>query len=135
MQVLATIALAVFLGHVFFRISSLLRGGKGGGDRSGRFCSAFSYSSAQQRLSYGYSVALITRYSSLAALSAAVAAPLLDAVAHRQCKSWTGAVVVMAAILIWRHKGNIVKLLAGQEGRIGKKAGADAICARIRQMP
>ena len=33
----------------------------------------------------------------------------------------------MVGVLIWRHKVNIVRLLAGKEGRIGqKKAAADA---------
>ena len=34
--------------------------------------------------------------------------------------------IVMALLLIWRHEGNIRKLLAGTESRIGGKAAAPA---------
>jgi glycerol-3-phosphate acyltransferase PlsY len=30
-------------------------------------------------------------------------------------------VVVMAVLLIWRHRANILKLLAGTESQLGKK--------------
>jgi glycerol-3-phosphate acyltransferase PlsY len=31
--------------------------------------------------------------------------------------------VLMGALLIWRHKGNIDKLVRGQESKIGSKKG------------
>jgi glycerol-3-phosphate acyltransferase PlsY len=31
----------------------------------------------------------------------------------------SGAIAIMSGLLIWRHKGNIKKLLDGTEGRIG----------------
>ncbi len=34
----------------------------------------------------------------------------------------TACVVVMSALLIWRHEANIRKLLAGQESKLGQKA-------------
>jgi glycerol-3-phosphate acyltransferase PlsY len=63
-------------------------------------------------------VVVFTRYSSLGALAAAAAAPVV---------SWwllgkgeiTVTITVMCAVLIYRHKSNIRKLLAGSEGRIG----------------
>ena len=68
-------------------------------------------------------VVIFTRYSSLAALAAAAAAPFL---------TWwligkvdiALAVTLMCAVLIYRHKSNIRNLLAGSEGRVGgpKKA-------------
>lgn len=36
------------------------------------------------------------------------------------------AIVAMSALLIWRHRGNIAKLIAGQESRIGGKKSAEA---------
>jgi glycerol-3-phosphate acyltransferase PlsY len=60
------------------------------------------------------------RYSSLAALAAALVAPIaawqilgVDSVAP---------IAVMSLLLFWRHRENIRKLLAGTESRIGKKA-------------
>ncbi|MCA0175645.1 MAG: glycerol-3-phosphate 1-O-acyltransferase PlsY [Proteobacteria bacterium] len=70
-------------------------------------------------------VAVVTRYSSLAALVAAVVAPL------GQLLIWGGsptavAVGVMSLLLIWRHMGNIGKLMAGTESRIGGGKAAPA---------
>ncbi|HEY4295345.1 MAG TPA: glycerol-3-phosphate acyltransferase, partial [Paraburkholderia sp.] len=31
------------------------------------------------------------------------------------------AIVVMSSLLVWRHRGNIAKLMRGQESRIGDK--------------
>ena len=61
---------------------------------------------------------VFTRYSSLAALAAAAAAPfaawwLLGNAGN------TLAVALMCMVLIYRHKSNIRKLLAGTEGRVG----------------
>jgi glycerol-3-phosphate acyltransferase PlsY len=65
-------------------------------------------------------VAATFRYSSLAALSAAIAAPFF-AWWLLPDRSQALALVVIAMLVIWRHKSNIVKLLAGQEGRIGAR--------------
>ena len=65
-------------------------------------------------------VALVTRYSSLAAITAALVAPVAAMVMFGQ--SWfTLAVLCMTALLIWRHRGNIAKLRAGTESRIRLK--------------
>jgi glycerol-3-phosphate acyltransferase PlsY len=39
---------------------------------------------------------------------------------------------VMSSLLIWRHRGNIAKLMAGQESRIGDKKKAEAQAAAKR---
>lgn len=63
------------------------------------------------------------RYSSLAALGAAACAPvmvfLLDG-------TWIHAAVavLMVALIFWRHRGNLRKLLAGTEAKIGAKKSA-----------
>jgi glycerol-3-phosphate acyltransferase PlsY len=65
-------------------------------------------------------VAGVSRYSSLSALVASVAAPLALAFHGRT----TEAVVIaaMAALLWWKHGDNIRRLIAGSENRIGQKA-------------
>ena len=111
--------LAAFVGHlfpVFFRF----QGGKG-------FATALGVVVAlhwQSFLSMGLTwliVAALFRFSSLASLCAAIAAPaaawLLGAPA-----SFVWGLGVMAVLLFWRHKGNIQRLLAGTESRIGQKA-------------
>jgi glycerol-3-phosphate acyltransferase PlsY len=59
------------------------------------------------------------RYSSLASLIAALFAPLAAAL----LLGWQTAVIVgvMSALLFWRHKGNIARLAAGAEPRLGEK--------------
>jgi acyl-phosphate glycerol-3-phosphate acyltransferase len=70
-------------------------------------------------------VAVFTRYSSLAALAAAVFAPFYDwlgsGLAWRGDMAMLVAVVVISALVVWRHRQNIRQLLNGKEGRIGGK--------------
>ena len=112
----AVAGLAAFLGHVFpFTLG--FRGGKGVATAVGVLL-GFSATLAGVTSAVWLTVVVFTRYSSLAALAAAAAAPAL---------TWwllgrsdiTAAVSFMCAVLIYRHKSNIRKLLAGSEGRIG----------------
>ena len=66
-------------------------------------------------------MAALFRYSSLSALAASLAAPL---VLRGRTASGREAVVfaAMAALLWWKHRDNIRRLLAGSESRIGQKA-------------
>ncbi len=115
---IAAAGLAAFLGHVFpFTLG--FRGGKGVATALGVLL-GFSGTLAGITAGIWLAAAAITRYSSLAALVAAAAAPVL---------SWwllgrieiTVTVALMCAVLIYRHKSNIRKLLAGSEGRIGAR--------------
>ena len=64
-------------------------------------------------------IALFLRYSSLASLVAALFAPFATALL---LDFWSAAIVaVMSAFLVWRHKGNIQRLLAGTEPRLAEK--------------
>jgi len=72
-------------------------------------------------------VATMFRFSSLAALCAAAIAPVMALVAGF---SWEeiAFTLVLAALIFWRHRANIERLLAGTEPRIGdKKDGEPAI--------
>jgi glycerol-3-phosphate acyltransferase PlsY len=67
-------------------------------------------------------VAAVFRYSSLAALVAVAAAPVISwfLLADLQMVQLTGAL----ALLVWlRHHENIRRLLSGQESKIGGKKG------------
>ncbi|MDD2536658.1 MAG: glycerol-3-phosphate acyltransferase, partial [Macromonas bipunctata] len=67
------------------------------------------------------------RYSSLAALTAALFAPSFLLLANGSLWQVAPTVVlataVMSLLLLWRHRGNINRLLAGQESKIGSKKG------------
>jgi glycerol-3-phosphate acyltransferase PlsY len=67
--------------------------------------------------------AALFRYSSLAALTAAAAAPVLGwTIATPSVVAFAAA----AAVLVWwRHRANITRLIAGTEPRIGEKSPPD----------
>src|SRR6266852_6046324 len=69
-------------------------------------------------------VALFLRYSSLAAIVSAVFAPayaFFMSLLGFELGPMLPAVLLMSALLVWRHKSNILNLVAGREGRIGEK--------------
>ncbi|MDE2586055.1 MAG: glycerol-3-phosphate acyltransferase, partial [Betaproteobacteria bacterium] len=68
-------------------------------------------------------VALLSRYSSLAALTAAAAAPLIAGMLWG-FNTMAAAVGIMSMALIGKHWGNLQRLLAGTEGKIGTKKKA-----------
>jgi len=63
-------------------------------------------------------VAVTTRYSSLAALSAAATAPVFAWLLIGRWETIT-MVSALALMLVYRHKANITRLLAGTESKIG----------------
>ena len=71
------------------------------------------------------SVALVSRYSSLAALTAAVLAPALYLAGNGWLWQANAAVLMalalMGLLLLWRHRENMRRLLAGTESKIGSK--------------
>ena len=64
-------------------------------------------------------VALLFRYSSLAALTACVAVPVALAVLGRY--EFALAFAAMSVLVFYRHSANIARLRAGTEGKIGAK--------------
>ena len=114
-----TTGLAAFAGHlypVFFRF----QGGKGLATAMGVVGALHWQVFVCMGLTW-LVVAALFRYSSLASLCAAVAAPLA-AFLLTDSMWYPGALSVMTVLLFWRHRGNIQRLRAGTEGRIGKKA-------------
>ena len=65
-------------------------------------------------------IAAFFRISSLAAIVASVFAPVAMAAMYNPAHPFFYASLVIAVLLIYRHKANIVKLLAGSESRIGR---------------
>lgn len=117
--------LGAFLGHlypVFFRF----QGGKGVATALGVLVGIAPLLGLATLVTW-LIVALFFRYSSLAALVCAVFAPFYMAlgggVAWPGSTAITAAVMVMALLLIWRHRLNIKRLIAGEESRLGRKKG------------
>jgi glycerol-3-phosphate acyltransferase PlsY len=77
-------------------------------------------------------VAYAFRYSSLAALMASIFAPFYYGLLFGADEKLF-AVIVMSALLIFRHSKNISNLIAGKESRIGSKAKAAAPASTARK--
>jgi len=117
----ALVAIAVFLGHlwpVFFRFV----GGKGVATALGVLLGLNPWLGLATLVTWVV-VAYAFRYSSLAALVAAVFAPFYYGLLFGADEKLF-AVIVMSALLLWRHSGNIANLIAGKESRIGSKSAA-----------
>ena len=117
----ALAAIAVFLGHlypVFFRF----QGGKGVATAAGVLLAIHPALGIATLLTW-LIIAFFFRYSSLAALVAAVFAPFFQVFLFGPSRI-SLAVLAMSLLLIWRHRANISKLLAGKESRIGEKKEA-----------
>lgn len=117
-MVVALAGLAAFIGHVFPAFLGF-KGGKGVATAAGVLLALNPWLGLGTLLAW-LVVALLTRYSSLASVCAALFAPLA-AVWVVGMRPEILAIVAMSAILIWRHAGNMQRLLAGTEGRIGEK--------------
>ena len=112
---LAGVALAAFLGHLF-PVYFGFRGGKGVATAAG-ILMVMHPGMGVAVLGVWLLVALLSGYSSLAAISAALIAPVAALFVFGT--SWFSlAVLIMAALLLWRHRANIAKLRAGTESRI-----------------
>jgi glycerol-3-phosphate acyltransferase PlsY len=117
----AWVAVGVFCGHVF-SLFLKFQGGKGVATAAGVLLGLSPWLGLAI-IAVWIGVAAITRYSSLAALCAALAAAPLAYVLLGEPRI-EAAVVVIAALILWRHKSNIGNLLAGRESKIGQKKAA-----------
>lgn len=122
-QAVALVAISAFIGHlwpVFFAF----KGGKGVATAAGVL---FGVEPLLGLATMGtwVIVAFFFRYSSLAALAASLFAPAYylfgDQLAWQTSQAELLAVAVMSALLLMRHKDNMVRLVLGQESKIGAK--------------
>ncbi|MFZ3140264.1 glycerol-3-phosphate 1-O-acyltransferase PlsY [Polaromonas sp.] len=123
----AAVGLAAFLGHlypVFFQF----KGGKGVATAAGVLLGVSWVLGLATLATFGI-VVFFSRYVSLASMLAAVFAPFFyllgDRAAWNVDKNIVLALVFISALLVYRHRENINKLLKGTESRLGasKQAG------------
>ncbi len=114
----ALAGLGAFLGHLF-PVFFGFAGGKGVATSLGIFLALNPLIAGSQVVLWAL-MALVFRYSSLAALVTALATPIL--------LSWqmddpvlTGFGIILAALLVFRHRANIVRLAQGNESKIQLK--------------
>jgi glycerol-3-phosphate acyltransferase PlsY len=114
---LAAVGLAAFLGHLY-PLFHRFQGGKGVATAAGVLL-ALDWRVGLGTIITWAVIAAALRYSSLAALVAALFAPLATAFLLDLKSAFF--VALMSAFLVWRHRGNISRLVAGTEPRIGAK--------------
>lgn len=112
----AVTAIAAFVGHlypIFFRF----QGGKGVATAFGVVL-GLAWPVALAMLATWILMAVIFRYSSLAALTAAVLAPIytLLLTAH---PALVAAIVIISVLTLWRHRTNLRRLFSGEEEKFG----------------
>jgi glycerol-3-phosphate acyltransferase PlsY len=113
----ALAGLAAFLGHlypVFYRF----QGGKGVATAAGALLGYNVWLGAGALVSW-IVIAAFFRFASLASIVAALFAAFY-AFWLFGLQPLTGAVLVMGALLVWRHRENIKRLAAGTESKLGQ---------------
>jgi glycerol-3-phosphate acyltransferase PlsY len=114
-ELAAAAGLGAFIGHLY-PVWLNFKGGKGVATYLG-VLAGLAWPAAIAFAAIWLSMAYITRYSSLAALTAAVAAPLALAALH----NWlaVGLFTLLTILVFLRHHQNIGRLLKGEESKIG----------------
>jgi glycerol-3-phosphate acyltransferase PlsY len=115
-HILAAVGLAAFLGHLY-PIYFGFHGGKGVATSLGILL-GLSWPLAAAVLATWLFMARVFRISSLSALTAAITAPLYTWLLLNSVPLLV-MVCVISTMLLWRHRGNIQRLISGAEGKIG----------------
>jgi acyl phosphate:glycerol-3-phosphate acyltransferase len=116
--IMGGVVLAVFLGHLF-PVFHGFKGGKGVATACG-ILFGINPTLGFATLGTWVIVAVFLRYSSLAALAAAVFGPIYFVFLFG-IRPMALALLAVCVLLIWRHRSNIQNLLNGTESRIGSK--------------
>jgi acyl phosphate:glycerol-3-phosphate acyltransferase len=106
-----------FLGHLF-PVWLGFKGGKGVATYIG-VLAGLTWQVGLVFAAVWIAVAFLLRYSSAAALAAAVAVPVVLFLLGQSLLGWMFA--LMSALIFYRHRANISRLMAGTETRIGAK--------------
>ena len=118
LDVVAVAGVAAFVGHLF-PVFHRFQGGKGVATAAGVLF-ALDWRVGAGTLATFLILVFFIRYVSLGAIVAAIFAPLATAFLLGLGVP-AAAVLVMAALLVWRHRANISRLMAGTESRLGAK--------------
>ncbi|TCD14481.1 glycerol-3-phosphate 1-O-acyltransferase PlsY [Oricola cellulosilytica] len=109
--------LGAFLGHLY-PVWLRFRGGKGVATFAG-ISLGFSWHVLLPFAVVWLATAAVTRYSSLAALIASAVTTVSLFYVGEAALGWL--YVLLTAIVFWKHRQNIQRLMSGAEGKIGQK--------------
>ncbi|OBT07381.1 glycerol-3-phosphate acyltransferase [Vibrio sp. UCD-FRSSP16_10] len=113
---LGLIGISACIGHIY-PIFFHFKGGKGVATAVGAIA-PIGFDLTGMLMGTWLITALVSRYSSLAALVTALIAPFYTWMIKPQ---YTLPVAMLCCLIIWRHQGNIKRLLAGDEPKLGSK--------------
>lgn len=113
--------IGAFLGHSFSCFTRF-RGGKGVATGAGGFAVLFPEGALIALLVWLLSAG-VTRYVSVASMLAAISLPVSAFILHKTGVV-IGATVLVAILVVVRHRANLSRLAAGTESRIGQKPSA-----------
>ena len=101
-------------------IALSFKGGKGVATGAGAFLPIIPVAAMAGLLTFAV-VAGITRYASIGSIAGASALPIVALLTHAPAaSSWAAAAA--AALIIWKHRGNLSRIAAGTERRLGSRA-------------
>lgn len=112
------VGLAAFLGHLY-PVYHRFQGGKGVATAAGVLFGLDAWLGLGSLATFAV-IAAFFRYVSLASMVAAVFA-VFFCWFLKLGDATTAAIAVMAALLVWRHRENIRRLVAGTESKLGEK--------------
>lgn len=123
-QLMMVAALFAVIGHLF-PVWLKFRGGKGVATSLGAFILLTPKSIGCMLLLF-LILAIVFRYVSLGSVAAAAAFPFLAwTTGEYQTKRELLIVAIVSVLVIWKHRRNIGRLVAGTEPKLGKKASAE----------
>jgi glycerol-3-phosphate acyltransferase PlsY len=114
---LALVAIAVFVGHIY-PVFLKFRGGKGVATAFGALLGLAPWATLAMIFVFGAAV-LVSRRVSVGSIAAAIAAPV-GLWAFSYAAELIAMSILLAAVIILRHRDNIQRLLAGTEPHFGK---------------
>ena len=118
---LALTGLAAFLGHLY-PVFFAFEGGKGVATAFGVIL-GLSWPVALAALVTWLFMAFVIKISSLSAIIASVLVPVYAGFIVGTQSVYFGTCIIIAILVVHRHKSNLINLLTGQEGKIGEKSG------------
>ncbi|OEF86360.1 glycerol-3-phosphate 1-O-acyltransferase PlsY [Vibrio breoganii] len=113
---LGLIGISACIGHIY-PIFFHFKGGKGVATAVGAIA-PIGFDLTGMLMGTWLITAVISRYSSLAALVTALVAPFYTWLIKPQ---YTLPVAMLCCLIIWRHQENIKRLMAGSEPKVGSK--------------
>jgi glycerol-3-phosphate acyltransferase PlsY len=115
--------LAAVVGHMFSPFVGF-KGGKGVATAAG-VMTALTPLAAAVCLVVWLALVFTTGYVSLGSIAAAAVLPIAVYLLHPDARLFLWLDALIAALIIWMHRANIKRLLAGTENRFGRRAAAE----------